>query len=140
VLLAFSRYPGVVYKGALSAWERGITDEVRDLSRGGAHVIEIGGNGAPTQPPADCLSRNHDPRPCNFGPSGFSAQRAQDQAAVIAGGGKYIDVEPWFCAGSTCPVIIDNRAVYFDVNHITAQYAIDLAPMLGDAFDEVLTH
>ncbi|HEY1740114.1 MAG TPA: acyltransferase family protein, partial [Acidimicrobiia bacterium] len=140
VILAFSRYPGVVYRGALDSWEKGITDEVRDLSKSGARVVEIGGNGAPAQPPADCLSRNRDPRPCNFGPAGFAAQRQQDAAAVAAGGGSYIDVEPWFCAGATCPVIVDNRAVYFDVNHITAQYATDLAPMLGDAFDAALAH
>ena len=110
VILAFSRYPGVVYQGALDSWEQGITDEVHDLAKSASHVVEIGGNGAPMQPPADCLSRNDDPRPCNFGPAGFAVQRQQDAAAVTAGGGRYIDIEPWFCSGGTCPVIIDNRA------------------------------
>ena len=55
---------------------------------------------------------------------GMSAEKV----AVNRNGGTYVDTQPWFCAKSTCAVMVDNLIVYRDDNHLTQAYASFLAP------------
>ena len=55
-----------------------------------------------------------------------------ERSAVVRGGGAFVDVKPWFCATTTCPVIVDNLLVFRDNSHITVQYADYLTPLVND--------
>ena len=55
-----------------------------------------------------------------------------ERSAVVRGGGAFVDVKPWFCAATTCPVIVDNLLVFRDNSHITVQYADYLTPLVND--------
>jgi peptidoglycan/LPS O-acetylase OafA/YrhL len=58
--------------------------------------------------------------------------------AVQAGGGTFVDVEPWFCTSTVCPPVINGMVVYMDHAHVTATYARWLAPKLEQALTPVL--
>jgi hypothetical protein len=61
-----------------------------------------------------------------------------EEQAVAAAGGSYLDPDPWFCTATKCAVMVDNRLVYRDDNHITATYASYLAPAVTDELAIVL--
>ena len=50
--------------------------------------------------------------------------------------GRYIDTTPWFCYAGTCPSVIDNAPVFSDGNHITAEMAAKLVPVLQASLRE----
>jgi hypothetical protein len=83
----------------------------------------------------ECLSAHpSDPAACavdrrNAWPG--PARRAMIADAMRRRGVTTIDPAPWFCAATTCPVIVGNVLVYRDVSHVTATYARLLAPLLG---------
>jgi hypothetical protein len=56
----------------------------------------------------------------------------------MAAGGFYADTRPWFCAGPTCAVIVDNLEVWRDDNHITEPYSAHLGPALAAEIAEVM--
>ena len=49
---------------------------------------------------------------------------------------QYIDTTPWFCYAGTCPSVIDNAPVFSDGNHITAEIAAKLVPVLRESLRE----
>ena len=63
---------------------------------------------------------------------------AAESAATKAGGGHYADLTELFCTAERCPVIIGNTLVYFDQNHLTAEYSRALAPAIGALADRAL--
>jgi hypothetical protein len=56
---------------------------------------------------------------------------AAETAAVNAGGGQYARLDQFFCTAERCPVIVGNTLVFRDDNHITAEYAQLLAPVIA---------
>jgi len=97
----------------------------------------------------DCLSAhlydvpdcNVTPRETHAGPGlvGYdNAGQIAERDAVVSAGGAFVDVKPWFCAETTCPVIVDNLLVFRDNSHITVQYADFLAPLISDEVNLVL--
>jgi hypothetical protein len=49
-----------------------------------------------------------------------------------AAGAVIVDPMPWFCALTSCPVVIGNVLVYYDASHVTPEYARFLAPLLQE--------
>lgn len=122
-------------------WLAGLTSAIHQVRQSGARVAVIGPVPGPPEPIPDCLSANlDDVTACNISPGGPHAAPGPvgidvagmqaEQSTVTAAGGAFIDVEPWFCTESTCPVIVDNLLVFRDVSHITATYANFLAPLM----------
>jgi hypothetical protein len=144
VVLGFSREYGipddrVVVDGA--AWMQGLSSMMTTLRATGAQVVLMGDVPYPqTGLVPDCLSAHlSDATVCTmpkqypyFNPSGVG----QEEAAAAAAGAGYIDTQPWFCAGTTCAVIVDNLLVYRDDNHITDTYASWLTPVIGADLEE----
>lgn len=144
VVLGFSREYGipddrVVVDGA--AWMQGLSSMMTTLRATGAQVVLMGDVPYPqTGLVPDCLSAHlTDATACTmpkqypyFNPSGVG----QEEGAAAAAGAGYIDTQPWFCAGTTCAVIVDNLLVYRDDNHITDTYASWLTPVLGADLEE----
>jgi hypothetical protein len=49
-----------------------------------------------------------------------------------AAGATVVDVVPWFCLETVCPVVVEHLQVYRDRNHITVSFVSSLAPLLAD--------
>ena len=144
VVLGFSREYGipddrVVVDGP--AWMQALSSMMTTLRATGAQVVLMGDAPYPqTGLVPNCLSAHlANATACTmpkqypyFNPSGVG----QEEAAAAATGAGYIDTQPWFCAGTTCAVIVDNILVYRDDNHITDTYARWLAPVLGADLEE----
>jgi peptidoglycan/LPS O-acetylase OafA/YrhL len=125
------------------AWLAGIERSVRTLRSSGARVLVLGPVESPDWVVPDCLSAHlNDVRACNVSPReahdgpglvGYdNAGIIAERNAVVRGGGAFVDVKPWFCTTTTCPVIVDNVLVFCDNSHITVQYADYLAPLVND--------
>jgi peptidoglycan/LPS O-acetylase OafA/YrhL len=125
------------------AWLAGMERSVRRLRASGARVLVLGSIDSPDWVVPDCLSAhiydavacNVTPRQTHDGPGLVGYDNAgiiAERTAVVRGGGAFVDVKPWFCAPSTCPVIVNNLLVFRDNSHLTVQYADYLAPLVND--------
>jgi hypothetical protein len=130
-------------------WLAGLSQSVTALRSGGARVLVLGPVESPDWVVPDCLSAHlDDVRACNVAPTeshagpglvGYdNADIAAERAAVVRAGGTFVDVKPWFCAATTCPVIVDNLLVFRDNSHITVPYAVYLAPLINDEVNLLL--
>ncbi|MDG5481762.1 acyltransferase family protein [Mycolicibacterium gadium] len=124
-----------------TAWNESLTSLVERLRGIGSKVLVIGPIPAPRQSVPICLSGHLDdaaacaaPRSTAVNESGVAAE----SAAVVAGGGQYVDITDLFCTSERCPVIVGNSLVYFDWTHVTSQYARQLAPVVGALADRAL--
>lgn len=45
----------------------------------------------------------------------------------------FVDPTPWLCTDTTCPVVIGDRLVYFDEDHLSPPFARSLTPQLDEA-------
>ncbi len=123
-------------------WLQGVSKVIRSVRTSGAHVMVMGPIPSPSGSVPDCLSTHlndvahcdvptgghHDPTLVGYDVTGLAAERA----AVRAAGATFVDVKPWFCTTTTCPVVVDNLLVFQDNTHITQPYATYLAPLVAD--------
>ncbi|AKS31804.1 acyltransferase family protein [Mycolicibacterium goodii] len=122
----------VSYDGA---WLDGLTRLVAQLRGTGARVLVLGPVPDPLGTVPTCVSAHVDDalacapqRSIALNDSGIAAEAA----AVRAGGGQYADLGEYFCTDQRCPVIIGNTLVFRDDNHITAEYAQLMSPVIGE--------
>ncbi|QYJ02549.1 acyltransferase [Nocardioides panacisoli] len=83
----------------------------------------------------ECLSnRGVNLGDCAGGPSGRQGKftTASEEAAEKTGA-RYVDTWPWFCSDGVCPPVIGDTIPYRDRNHMTTEYAEQLAEPLGRA-------
>ena len=123
------------------SWVRELSLFTREMRDQGTQVLVIGPTpGSPTLVPL-CLSGHmDDPTACAFDrPSWASPQGiAKERAAVEGNGGQYIDTLPLFCTDTRCPVIIGNAMVFYDSGHLSREYSLALAPVMGALADRAL--
>ncbi|MGV0743647.1 acyltransferase family protein [Mycolicibacterium sp. XJ870] len=117
------------------AWLDGLTRLVSQLRGTGARVLVLGPVPDPHSTVPTCLSAHMDDvlacspeRSIAMNDNGIAAETA----AVQAGGGQYVNLSEFFCTDQRCPVIVGNTLVFFDDNHITAEYARLMSPILGE--------
>ncbi len=82
------------------AWLAGLTATVAAIRADGSQVLVIGPVPHPANDEPNCLSTNLDHATnCTQAISDAYdvAGLAREQAAVVAAGGHYLDVRPWFC-------------------------------------------
>jgi peptidoglycan/LPS O-acetylase OafA/YrhL len=131
------------------AWMAGLTHTIDALRASGAHVLVMGPVESPDWNVPDCLSAhpgdaaacNVTPKETHAGPGlvGYdNAGLIAEQRVVHRAGGSFVNVKGWFCAPTTCPVVIGNRVVFFDNSHITVQYAQYLEPLVSSEVDLAL--
>ncbi len=70
---------------------------------------------------------------------GYPEARAMEREVAQKYGAVVMDVLPAFCTSTTCPPVIGGRIVYFDDSHVTASYALALAPYLEPAMRVALS-
>ncbi len=138
VVLGFSREYGVgndhvVVDGP--SWMRGLTRMIRTLRSFGSRVVVMGDVPYPPGLVPNCLSAHlSDLAACEIkkAPPAFNSAHVRKEAGVVeAAGGAYIDTEPWFCGPTTCAVVVGEKVVYHDDNHISAPYASWLTPVIS---------
>lgn len=117
------------------AWLDGLTRLVGQLRGTGARVLVLGPVPDPHATVPTCVSGHMDDalacapeRSIAMNHDGIAAEAA----AVRAGGGQYADLGEYFCTDQRCPVIIGNTLVFRDDNHITAEYAQLMSPVLAE--------
>ncbi len=122
-------------------WLAGQGAVITELRQSGARVVTIGPIPSPGTSIPVCLSANLNNVPaCNVpnqeGHAGVGlvgyreTGLVAEQQTVEHAGGTFVNVQPWFCTATTCPVIVDNLLVFRDVSHITVPYATYLAPLM----------
>ncbi|MDP9431680.1 MAG: acyltransferase [Actinomycetota bacterium] len=143
VVLGAARHYSDVYRFEVFGpqWLAGWTDMVRQIRATGAQVVVLGPPPLPGRDVPDCLAENlHDAAACATDPTA-SVQRAgiaAERATVARAGGRYVDVTPWFCVGTSCPAVVGNLLVYRDDNHLTTSYAGWLAPLVAAEVEAAL--
>ena len=116
-------------------WADGVSKTIGELRQTGAQVVELDDTPFPRHDIPKCLAKNLDAaEACDLdrGQSkGDPARRDSTTALAQQAGATTVDPFPWFCGPKDCPVIVGNTLVYRDNSHITANYAAQLAPLLG---------
>ncbi|MBO0732567.1 MAG: hypothetical protein J2P57_25125, partial [Acidimicrobiaceae bacterium] len=121
-------------------WLGGQAAVIRELRQSGARVVTLGPVPAPFTNVPVCLSAHLTSVPgCDipdrkarpYMPPGYNeVGLAAERRTVAEAGGLFVDVQPWFCTATTCPVIVDNLLVFRDASHITIPYATYVAPLM----------
>lgn len=131
------------------AWMAGLSETISSLRKSGARVLVMGPVESPDTVVPDCLSAHPDDVPaCNVTPKethvgiglvGYdNAGLAAEEKVVKQAGGWFANVKAWFCAPSTCPVVVGNIVVFRDNSHITVQYADYLEPLVASEVELAL--
>jgi peptidoglycan/LPS O-acetylase OafA/YrhL len=123
------------------AWLSGLTEMITQIRQLGARVMMIGPIPKPPDTVPDCLSAHlTSAGDCTFplGQTVNLAGEASERATVLAAGGFYVTTEPWFCAGPTCAVMVDNLEMWRDDNHISEPYSAYLGPALAAEIARVM--
>jgi len=122
-------------------WLDSLTRTVADLRGTGAAVLVLGPVPDPGSTVPTCLSEHladaaacSPERPAAMNDAGIAAEAA----ATAAGGGHYADLSGLFCTATRCPMVVGNRLVFRDNNHLTVEYAQWLAPVLAAELDLTL--
>ncbi|GBE67524.1 acyltransferase [Mycobacterium sp. MFM001] len=123
------------------AWNDSLTRLVQQLRTTGAQVLVLGPLPDPHGEMPTCLSGHLDDatacaptRSAAVDESGI----AKETAATKAGGGHYQDLTDLFCTPDRCPVIVGNTLVFVDQNHLSVEYAHQLAPVMATLADRAL--
>ena len=121
----------------------GLTQSLEAIRKSAGKVVFLADIPRPVVNVPDCLAQNqNNVGPCNipYAESGVeSAGRLAEIAGANAAGVAVIDPTPWFCTGTTCPVIVSDTIVYMDASHITAAYALFREPQLAAAINAAVT-
>ncbi|WP_045384041.1 acyltransferase family protein [Mycobacterium kyorinense] len=123
------------------AWIAGLTRLVRQLRGTGAGVLVLGPIPDPQSTVPICLSGHLDDATACSPPRSMAVTEAgiaAESAATTAGEGQYADLTELFCTAERCPVIVGNTLVYFDRNHVAADYSRLVAPAIGALAERVL--
>jgi hypothetical protein len=141
VILGVARHYSPIYGFTMysPAWYQALATMISEIRAMGSQVLVIGPIPKPTFTVASCLSENlaavqncATPRGSGVDLSGMR----NEEDAVRAAGGYYVDTLWWFCSQlSSCPPIVDDVLVYRDDNHLTATYAGLLTTPLEGALD-----
>jgi hypothetical protein len=116
------------------AWLDALGRMVTDLRSTGAAVLVLGPVPDPHAVVPSCLAENLDDagactpdRATGVNEAGVAAEASVVQAA----GGSYADLTDLFCTIAECPLVVGDRLVFRDDNHLTAGYAAFLGPVVG---------
>jgi peptidoglycan/LPS O-acetylase OafA/YrhL len=116
-------------------WQRGLMQQLKRITAPRTAKLVIG-----TEPPFAggpfCLAKHvANVQACSIPPHDHLTAyfNAEKQAAAVEGA-RYIDVLPWFCAG-TCSSIIGKYDAYFNAEHVAIGYQHFLEGVLAQAIN-----
>jgi hypothetical protein len=122
-------------------WVAGLGSLTSQMRALGSQVLVLGPTPGASGLVPVCLSAHmDDPVACFFplprwaSPAGI----ARERAAVEGSGGQYADTTELFCARGQCSVIVGNVMVFYDSLHLSREYSLTLAPVMGALADRAL--
>jgi len=121
-------------RGNQETLKSGMAKEYKFLVENAEHVLVIGETPF-TSDPRSCLKSDKKVQNCVGDGKSRQDYRLITESAARKVGAQYLDITPWMCVGSKCPVVIDNSFVTWDGGHLTSVFSSKLAPLLR----EVLT-
>jgi peptidoglycan/LPS O-acetylase OafA/YrhL len=139
-LVVFSNHSPAYFLHNQQAWARGV-GEALDALPAGVHAAVISETPDAPAPVPECLSEHlHDVRPCEppRDKATLDPLNRALRAVVTAHGGAFLDLTPWFCTATRCPVIMGNVLVYRDANHLTVDYTEARADAMADLLRPLL--
>jgi peptidoglycan/LPS O-acetylase OafA/YrhL len=115
-------------------WLDSLTRTVAEIRATGAAVLVLGPIPDPLSNVPRCLSAHLDSATACY-PDRIRAMNtagiAAEQTATESGGGTYADLTSLFCTATRCPLIVGNRLVFLDDNHLTTSYVEWLTPVVA---------
>jgi peptidoglycan/LPS O-acetylase OafA/YrhL len=109
----------------------GMIKEYEFLVENSEHVLVIGETPF-TADPRSCLNSSKKVQNCVGDGKSRQEYRLITESASRKVGAEYLDITPWLCIGSKCPVVIDNSFVTWDGGHLTTTFSRKLAPLFSD--------
>ncbi|MFE9202077.1 acyltransferase family protein [Micromonospora sp. NPDC007230] len=132
------RFVGAGGNASIPEWERATRIAREEWLAGARNVVGI-------QPPPvgldprTCITRLSAPRDCVSALSAeYRSYATADRRLWSVPGSRHIATTDWFCASGRCPIFVAGVIVRRDANHVTAEYARKLAPLLEEALEPVL--
>jgi hypothetical protein len=150
VIVAEARYLEVpearrlagVPTGHGSTWLNGVAATFSFLDRSAAHVVFISDVPTPERSAPGCVSKHV---------SNVQACDTRLSAAIRLPGVKngerelahrehvdWVDPTSWFCASTTCPVIVGKVLVYRDIAHMEPAWSRFISPVLAEAIVPIM--
>ena len=123
-------------KGTKETLKSGMIKEYRFLVENADHVVVIGETPF-TSDPRSCLKSDKKVQNCVGDGKSRQDYRLITESAARKAGATYLDLTPWMCVGSKCPVVIDNSFVTWDGGHLTAAFSSKLAPLFSDTLTKL---
>jgi hypothetical protein len=125
-----------------SPWLNGLAATFSFLGRSATHVVFVSDVPTPAKYPPGCVSRHvSNVRACDTKLStAIRLPGVKDQERELADR-EHVDwVDPtfWFCASTTCPVIVDGLLVYRNIAHMEPAWSRFISPVLADAIVPVM--
>lgn len=118
------------YRAAFGeAQGEGLAWELTQLRESADRVVLFGDLPILPRVPGVCLStRDADLGTCLFEPKPYAHRRQKEFGEIAEGvGAEYVDAHRWFCAYGRCPSVIGRMIPMRDKDHITVEYAQQLA-------------
>lgn len=115
--------PEVMMDGLRSVW--------RELAGEGARIVTIRNTPFSKFDPGDCLAV--DPKKCVNPRADVERADIFALAAATMKNVTVVDMNDGLCSNDSCPAMVGNIIVWRDYHHITASYALALAPYLARA-------
>lgn len=127
VITSQSNYTGV----ARDAMIEGLRSVWSEITNQGARVVAIRNTPFSLFDPRNCLRT--DPGKCVNPRSEVERENIYALAARSVAGVSVVDMNDALCSKDTCPAVVGNIVVLRDNHHLTATYALALAPYLAKA-------
>jgi hypothetical protein len=121
-------------------WETGLETTITDLAPSKAKIAVLGDIVTLSTPPESCLASNPKsvqtcsvPDPNTARPNHELAEQAAAKATRVL----FVNPNPWLCT-KTCSVVIGSYIAYYDVYHVSCEYAAYLSGVLQTALKKDL--
>jgi hypothetical protein len=125
-----------------STWLNGLAATFSFLDRSTAHVVFISDVPTPGRSAPTCVSLHmSNVQPCDTNPSAairLPGVKDQERDLAEAEHVDWVDPTSWFCASTTCPVIVANRLVYRNIAHMEPAWSRFISPVLADAIVPIM--
>lgn len=123
-----------------ATWSQGVASAVRTLSALAPQVAVLGD--IPSHPDGflDCLS-NPGATALDCVSDDDSAETRSNpitRAAITGSKAKWVDMTPLVCSDGECPLVVGDRILYYNLDHVTNTWSRYVAPAVGALLSGVL--
>jgi hypothetical protein len=113
-------------------YSAGLKDTITMVNHAVGRIFVLGDPPGLDERPVDCLAgRGNDLGDCAGKPDARDGMEiAAAESAATSTGATFVPTRQWFCYEGICPAVVGSTITFWDRNHITKEYALQLAPAL----------